>query len=116
MSENTDEPTTDGAFASQAGPPPPRRYGGTRILPRIEVGRPKSQPTAPPIAGLRESDDAPEPAAWAPADLPTNDPRNVFAPRTFGGGRIRVYGCSPGCLLLSLLVSLALMFMLRVLF
>jgi hypothetical protein len=29
-------------------------------------------------------------------------------PRTFRGGRVRVYGCSPGCLLLSLAVSVLL--------
>ena len=29
----------------------------------------------------------------------------LFGPRSFGGGRVRVYGCSPGCLLLMLLVS-----------
>jgi hypothetical protein len=30
----------------------------------------------------------------------------MFRPRTFRGGRVRVYGCSPGCLLVSLAVSL----------
>ncbi len=28
--------------------------------------------------------------------------------RTFGGGRVRVYGCSPGCLLMSLGLSIVL--------
>jgi hypothetical protein len=31
-----------------------------------------------------------------------------FKPETFRGGRVRVYGCSPGCLLLSLAVSVLL--------
>jgi hypothetical protein len=31
--------------------------------------------------------------------------RTLFGPREFSGGRVRVYGCSPGCLLLSLLIS-----------
>jgi hypothetical protein len=31
------------------------------------------------------------------------------------GGRIRVYGCSPGCLLVSLLVSVALTIVINVL-
>ena len=26
--------------------------------------------------------------------------------RRYGGGRVRVYGCSPGCLLISLAISL----------
>jgi hypothetical protein len=29
----------------------------------------------------------------------------LFGGRSYRGGRVRVYGCSPGCLLLSLLVS-----------
>ena len=32
----------------------------------------------------------------------------MFRGRELGGGRVRVYGCSPGCLGLSLLVSLVL--------
>jgi hypothetical protein len=32
----------------------------------------------------------------------------VFKPRTSQDGRVRVYGCSPGCLLISLAVSLVL--------
>ena len=39
-----------------------------------------------------------------------------FGPRTFAGGRVRVYGCSPGCLLTSLLVSLFLTLLLNVIF
>jgi hypothetical protein len=32
-------------------------------------------------------------------------PRLVFKPREYKGGRVKVYGCSPGCLLVSLAVS-----------
>jgi hypothetical protein len=32
----------------------------------------------------------------------------LFSPREYKGGRVRVYGCSPGCLLVSLAVSLLL--------
>ena len=35
--------------------------------------------------------------------------------RGFGGGRVRVYGCSPGCLLLSLGLSLLLTILLNLL-
>jgi len=35
--------------------------------------------------------------------------------RRFGGGRVRVYGCSPGCLLLSLGLSLFLTILLNLL-
>jgi hypothetical protein len=30
----------------------------------------------------------------------------IPAGRSYGGGRVRVYGCSPGCLLLSLGLSI----------
>ena len=30
----------------------------------------------------------------------------MFSPREFKGGRVKVYGCSPGCLLVSIAVSL----------
>jgi hypothetical protein len=32
----------------------------------------------------------------------------VFKPREYRGGKVKVYGCSPGCLLVSLAVSLLL--------
>jgi hypothetical protein len=32
--------------------------------------------------------------------------RDWFGPRSYRGGRVRVYGCSPGCLIVSLLLSL----------
>jgi hypothetical protein len=38
-----------------------------------------------------------------------------FEPRTFRGGRVRVYGCSPGCLLLSFAVSVLLTVLLNLL-
>ena len=33
---------------------------------------------------------------------------DVFKGRDLAGGRVRVYGCSPGCLVMSLLVSIVL--------
>jgi hypothetical protein len=39
----------------------------------------------------------------------------VFSGRTFGGGRVKVYGCSPGCLLMSLLASILLTIVLNLL-
>jgi hypothetical protein len=32
----------------------------------------------------------------------------MFKPRAYRGGRVQIYGCSPGCLLLSLGVSVLL--------
>lgn len=37
-----------------------------------------------------------------------------FKGRSFGGGRVQVFGCSPGCLLVSLLASIALTVLLNV--
>jgi hypothetical protein len=39
----------------------------------------------------------------------------MFRPRTFRGGQVRVYGCSPGCLVLSLAVSVLLTILINVL-
>jgi hypothetical protein len=41
--------------------------------------------------------------------------RGPFAPKTYSAGRVRVYGCSPGCLLISLVVSVLLTILLNVL-
>ena len=30
----------------------------------------------------------------------------LFSPREYKGGRVKVYGCSPGCLLVSIALSL----------
>jgi hypothetical protein len=32
----------------------------------------------------------------------------IFSPREYKGGQVKVYGCSPGCLLVSLALSLLL--------
>jgi hypothetical protein len=39
----------------------------------------------------------------------------VFGGRSYGGGRVRLYGCSPGCLLMSLLASIVLTILLNLL-
>jgi hypothetical protein len=39
----------------------------------------------------------------------------LFGPREFAGGRVRVYGCSPGCIVVSLVVSVLLSVLLTVL-
>lgn len=42
-------------------------------------------------------------------------PRDSFRPKMLGDGRVRVYGCSPGCLLVSLAVSVLLTVLLNIL-
>jgi hypothetical protein len=39
----------------------------------------------------------------------------VFGGRSYRGGRVRVYGCTPGCLLASLLLSVILTILVNVL-
>jgi hypothetical protein len=34
--------------------------------------------------------------------------KSLFGPRAFRGGRVQVYGCSPGCLLWSIALSVGL--------
>ncbi|CAN5364182.1 MAG: hypothetical protein H0V47_04325 [Chloroflexia bacterium] len=41
--------------------------------------------------------------------------RSFFGPRSVGGGRMQVWGCSPGCLLVSLLLSIVLTVILNLL-
>ena len=43
---------------------------------------------------------------WRNRQADTNSAVRVFSPRESKGGRIRVYGCSPGCLAVSLGISL----------
>lgn len=62
---------------------------------------------------------------WGPARDPSRDgpepePENggglmrwLFGPRSIRGGQIQVWGCSPGCLLLSLAVSILLTLLLN---
>jgi hypothetical protein len=38
-------------------------------------------------------------------EIDSGDDRAVFKPREYRGGRVKVYGCSPGCLLVSLAIS-----------
>jgi hypothetical protein len=38
---------------------------------------------------------------------------SFFEPRSFGGGRIQVFGCSPGCLIISLIASVILTLLLN---
>ena len=87
---------TDG---EASGPPPPkRRFGASRIRPRVEISRtPQRAATVQQTEPLGE-----RPIPAEPVDLPFGQPRE------FAGGRVRLYGCSPGCLIASLVISLLL--------
>jgi hypothetical protein len=43
------------------------------------------------------------------------DQNSPFGPRSFGGGRVQVYGCSPGCIIVSIVVSVVLSVLLTLL-
>ena len=95
-----------GPRADDAGAAPQRRFSASRLRPRVEISR------TPP----------PRPVEAEPAELGTDQeafggpPPSPFGPpREFAGGRVRVYGCSPGCLIASLVVSLVLTLLLNVL-
>lgn len=64
---------------------------------------------------FREPGDAADPRDGDPHQS-TPSRGSMFAPKSFAGGRIQVYGCSPRFLLLSLLISLLLTILLNVLF
>lgn len=75
----------------------------SRLRPRRSTaGDPMTDPMTDPYGGAFED---------RPPLAPTTEPverRSPFAPHTFGGGRVRVYGCSPGFLLISLVASVVL--------
>jgi len=41
--------------------------------------------------------------------------RDIFGPRSYNGGRVQVWGCSPGCILFSIVVSVVVSVVLTVL-
>lgn len=86
---NEQEPRTDAA--------------GRRRFPAARVRRPEPETRAEPGFG----DEAGQEFG---ADLGAPEPvsRSPFAPRSFAGGRVQVFGCSPAWLLISLVASIVL--------
>ena len=73
----------------------------------------REAPLIPEVIDRRASQEDPE---WAPGTRLGDEGSGPFAPHSFGGGRVRVYGCSPGCLLISVIVSLVLTLLLNAIF
>lgn len=73
-----------------------------RRFPAARLRRPEAGPSI-------GADGEPE---YDPAPTPTRSP---FAARSFAGGRVRVFGCSPAWLLLSLVASVVLTVVLNLL-
>jgi hypothetical protein len=78
-----------------------------------EGGEPRQAPLIPEVIDRRTGDDEQDWGAGAPFE---GQVRGPFAPYTVGGGRVRVYGCSPGCLILVVVVSLILTLLLNAIF
>jgi hypothetical protein len=103
-----------------------RRYNASKLVPRVEFGRPAETPQPAAQQAPQEPDlVAPGGSDPFPADqwggdgrlagIPSNQ-RPLGGGREFAGGRVRVYGCSPGCLMISLAVSLILTLLLNAIF
>ena len=99
----------DGGPNDQEQTPAQRRFGASRVRPRIEVSR-----TPKRLQPLPEPDEGGEQPDQPYSGEPTGSP--LFGqPREFAGGRVRVYGCSPGCIFASLAISLFLSWLLTAL-
>ncbi len=115
--------TTDPQDGS--GTPPTestRRYGATRVRPRVEFGRREPTAEPPPREASSEGPLTPEVLDRDPGSEAGGGQGypfgggDLFGGREFAGGRVRVYGCSPGCLMISLAVSVILTLLLNAIF
>ena len=91
----------------------PRRLGNpTRLVPRQAPPEDDPLPVTPRPA-VFEDEQEPEspPSAFGRAGLGP-----MFGARSFGNGRIQVWGCSPGCLIASLIASVVLTLLLNAMF
>ena len=119
MDQNSRE-TETGAGAelgAEATPHRKRMFGATRVRPRIEFGVPTAK--APQAQAALPGDDVDDGASGefpgSRSDTPFGGGSDPFAPRSLAGGRVRVYGCSPGCIGASVVISLILTLLLNVL-
>lgn len=84
-------------------PEPESSSGNTgRPSPREPL---RPEPLVPEVLEPGEEQYEPGPGGGMPFG---GGPGGMFEPRSFGGGRVQVFGCSPGCLILSLVVSVVL--------
>ena len=57
-----------------------------------------------------------DPELFAPPPGGSQRSNPLFAPRSFGNGRVQVWGFAPGCLIASLIASVALTILLNMIF
>jgi hypothetical protein len=91
----------------------PERLGNpTRLVPRQPPPEDDPLPVIPrPAVFEDELEAVPPPSAFGRSGLSP-----VFGPRSIGNGRVQVWGCSPGCLVASLLISVVLTLLLNAMF
>ncbi len=93
--------------------PEPERLGNpTRVFPRQEPPEDAPLTVTPRPAVFEEELEPPPP----PSALGRGGFGPMFGPRSFGNGRIQVWGCSPGCLIASLIASAVLTLLLNAMF
>ncbi len=97
----------------QPGANEPARLGNpTRLVPRQEPPEDDPLPVTPRPAVFEDELEAEAP----PSTFGRAGFGPMFGPRSFGNGRIQVWGCSPGCLVASLIGSIVLTLLLNALF
>ena len=103
---NQDQTTGDAGGTPSRSSERERRFAASRLRPRVEISRTPQ----PRRDRADQADPGREPTGERPILAePVEDQQPLFGqPREFAGGRVRVYGCSPGCLIASLVVSLIL--------
>lgn len=124
MERGNEPPESDGA--SQNPPPDAtgaRRLGNpTRLVPRRrQPVESDPVPQEPEVVEPEAEEATPYPAVFEEEPGPRgfrggSQFGGMFAPRSFGNGRVQVWGCSPGCLVASLLISALLTLLLNALF
>jgi hypothetical protein len=111
-----------GTGTGQNSGSPQRRYNASRLVPRVEFGRQQpgtpQEPIKPPAElvdtgggdpfGQEPFGPGSEQYSGTPSTQTPFGGLQEVGGREFAGGRVRVYGCSPGCLVASLIVSLLL--------
>ena len=91
----------------------PGRLGNpTRLVPRQAPPDDDPLPVTPRPAVFEDELEAEAP----PSAFGRPGLGSMFGPRSFGNGRVQVWGCSPGCLVASLVGSVLLTLLLNALF
>jgi hypothetical protein len=102
--DNQRNPQLDSGDSGRLGNP-------TRLFPRQTP--PEDLSTISPHPAVFEDEVEPprQPSAFGQGGR-----GSMFGPRSFGNGRIQVWGCSPGCLIASLVASVVLTLLLNAMF